>query len=52
MVMEIIGRRLRRLTRGYNGIRDGYLAGGEEADTVCVRDNDAYIRGLKPRTKY
>ena len=51
--MEIIGRRLRRLTRGYNGIRGGYLAGGgEEADTVCVRDNDAYIRGLKPRTKY
>lgn len=24
----------------------------QEVQTVCVRDSDAYIRGLKPKTKY
>ena len=24
----------------------------EGTETVCVRDNDAYIRGLKPKTRY
>ena len=24
----------------------------EKTKTVCVRNNDGYIRGLKPKTKY